>query len=96
MRARRTHFLYHGTLLYNFDLSLIETCLHSPPRQPDYRAERSHAAFLTNLPVARPSLVAAIDRAWPTHGELSEMPTAKIDELIATRFGQRSWNLEFP
>ena len=39
LRAKRRHLLYHGTLLYNFDLSLIETCLSAPPRQAiaDYR-----------------------------------------------------------
>jgi lipoate-protein ligase A len=42
LRAKRTHLLYHGTLLYNFNLPLIETCLHSPPRQPDYRNGRTH------------------------------------------------------
>src|SRR5258706_12613484 len=27
LRVKRTHLLYHGTLLYAFDLGLIEKCL---------------------------------------------------------------------
>src|SRR4051794_4007835 len=34
LRMKRSHLLYHGTLLYNFDLGLIEKCLCMPPRQP--------------------------------------------------------------
>jgi lipoate-protein ligase A len=96
MRAKRTHLLYHGTLLYNFDLHLIETCLKLPPRQPEYRDHRSHADFVTNLPIARQALVDAMHRAWPTEGELAELPAARIAGLIAERFGQPGWNLEFP
>ncbi|MBN1395236.1 MAG: lipoate--protein ligase family protein [Pirellulales bacterium] len=51
-RCRRNHLLYHGTLLYDFPLSLIERCLKIPPRMPHYRAGRGHAEFLTNLPLA--------------------------------------------
>jgi lipoate-protein ligase A len=96
LRARRSHLLYHGTLLYNFDLPLIETCLRLPTRQPEYRSQRPHAEFVANLPLPRQALVDAIDRAWPTQGELTELPATRITALIAQRFGQRSWNLEFP
>lgn len=95
LRARRSHFLYHGTLLYEFDLRMIETCLRLPPRQPEYRGQRSHAEFVMNLPVARKALVDAVDRAWPTQGELGEIPSARIAGLVAERFGQRGWNLEY-
>jgi lipoate-protein ligase A len=96
LRAKRSHLLYHGTLLYNFDSKLIETCLKLPPRYPDYRGQRSHTDFVTNLPIARQTLVDAVDRAWPTQDALAEVPAARIDRLIADRFGQRRWNLEFP
>jgi lipoate-protein ligase A len=96
LRAKRSHFLYHGTLLYNFDLHLIETCLRLPPRQPDYRDKRAHTDFVMNLPITRPALVGAIDRAWPTQSELAEWPAARVARLIADRFGREKWNLEFP
>jgi lipoate-protein ligase A len=96
LRAKRSHLLYHGTLLYNFDVGLIEACLRLPPRQPDYRGGRAHSRFVTNLPIARQTLVEAVDRAWPTPGGLAESPASRIARLIAERFGRRSWNLEFP
>jgi lipoate-protein ligase A len=95
MRARRTHLLYHGTLLYGFELSLIETCLRMPPRQPAYREGRSHGEFVANLPVAREELVAAIDSAWPTDGQLSDWPSERVASLVEKQFGLESWNFEF-
>ena len=96
LRAKRSHLLYHGTLLYNFDLGLIEMCLQLPPRQPDYRGRRSHTDFVMNLPITRPTLVEAIDRAWPTQSKLAEWPVARVTGLVADRFGRDIWNLEFP
>jgi lipoate---protein ligase len=63
-RGRRT-LLHHGTLLYGFDLLLIERYLRQPPREPAYRAGRSHAAFVTNLRLPRERLESAIHAAWP-------------------------------
>ena len=95
LRAKRTHLLYHGTLLYDFDLSLIETCLKSPPRQPDYRHARSHRDFVTNLPLARDTLIQAIDAAWPTQKPLKEWPKERVATLVAERFSRDDWNLKF-
>ena len=95
LRAKRTHLLYHGTLLYRCEMPLLSTCLRMPPRQPAYRAARTHADFLTNLPVARPSLIEAIDRAWPTTGEVADWPKDRVAALVAERFSDDSWNSEF-
>jgi lipoate-protein ligase A len=95
MRAKRTHFLYHGTLLYDFDLASIESCLLMPPRRPDYRGARPHRDFVMNLPLGREQLTAALDAAWPTTGELTDVPMSRVENLVATRFGQASWNYEF-
>jgi lipoate-protein ligase A len=42
-------FLHHGTILYRFDLDRVGQLLKPPSRQPDYRSQRSHADFVTNL-----------------------------------------------
>jgi lipoate-protein ligase A len=48
-RSRKT-LLHHGTILYNFDVSLAARYLQMPPpRSPAYRLGRSHADFLTNV-----------------------------------------------
>lgn len=96
LRVKRTHLLYHGTLLYDFDLSLVERYLRMPPRSPDYRDGRKHTDFLANLPVAREQVVEAIRSSWPTAGRLRELSRGRIDELVATRFGERQWNYELP
>jgi lipoate-protein ligase A len=95
LRAKRSHLLYHGTLLYNFDLSLIERCLRAPPRQPNYRRGRSHADFVTNLPLERAQLTRAVDSAFPGTELLSDWPRTQVIELVAKRFGRDDWNLVF-
>jgi lipoate-protein ligase A len=64
MRCKRDHFLYHGTLLYDFPLELITQCLTTPPRQPDYRQGRPHGDFVTNLPLPAITLRGAIQAAF--------------------------------
>jgi lipoate---protein ligase len=51
-QKRSKHFiLHHGTLLYAFDLSMIERYLSFPKIRPDYRRERKHIEFVTNFSV---------------------------------------------
>jgi lipoate-protein ligase A len=95
LRIKRTHLLYHGTLLYGFDLSLVAACLQMPRRQPDYRASRSHANFLLNLPLSRQDLTAILHQAWPTEKEAREWPRDRLNRLVAERFARDEWNLNF-
>jgi lipoate-protein ligase A len=95
LRAKRSHLLYHGTLLYDFDLALIDSCLRMPPRVPGYRAGRRHLDFVMNLPLYRQSLVDAVDLAWPTQGAVRDWPSERVAHLVAQRFARDSWNLEF-
>jgi lipoate-protein ligase A len=95
LRAKRSHVLYHGTLLYDGDLMLIDACLRMPPRQPEYRDKRSHLEFLMNLPITRTALLSAIDRAWPTTASLVDWPRDRVAALVRERFGQEGWNSEF-
>jgi lipoate-protein ligase A len=92
MRARRTHLLYHGTLLYGFPLATIETCLKSPPRQPDYRAGRTHADFVTNLPTTTADLRSALAAAWGAGEILPAWPQEKTALLVHERYGRDAWN----
>ncbi len=95
LRVKRTHLLYHGTLLYDFDLALIEKYLRTPPRQPDYRDGRPHREFLVNVPASRQQLADAVRAAWPGTSELNNVPLSRVDELVAIRFGSDRWNYEF-
>lgn len=93
LRVKRTHCLYHGTLLYDFDLSLVTACLAMPVRQPTYRSSRGHAEFVTNLPMNREGLENSMFAAWPTNGEVEDWPRNRVDQLVATRYGRNDWNL---
>lgn len=64
LQCKRNYALYHGTLLYKFDLAKISRYLLEPPRQPDYRQKRSHDAFVTNLPLTREQLATSLMEAW--------------------------------
>ncbi len=95
VRCKRKHLLYHGTLLYDFDLPLVSQLLTMPPRQPDYRQQRPHAAFIANLPLGAAQLRAALQDAWqaaPAHDY--QWPRERVQELVATRYGLDAWNLQ--
>lgn len=66
-RRTRHALLHHGTVLYAFDLALITAALPEPDRQPEYRARRPHAEFLTNVPRTVAAIRAAIEEASLRH-----------------------------
>lgn len=90
-QRKRTHLLHHGTLLYAFDVGLIERYLKSPPRAPDYRAGRSHADFVTNVSLPRERLVEIVKEAWPTIGTMDDVPMSLVRQLVAEKYGNDSW-----
>jgi len=61
-RRGRRALLHHGTVLYAFDAAAMERYLKPPPRQPAYRANRPHAAFVTNAPIQPYSVTDALMR----------------------------------
>lgn len=92
LRVKRTHFLYHGTLLYDFDLPLVGRLLRTAPRQPEYRQAREHGDFVTNLPLAKAAIEAALNMAWPAERELIDWPRERVAELVKERYQQDEWN----
>ncbi len=95
LRCCRTHMLYHGTLLYAFPLELIAKCLRQPPRQPEYRADRSHAEFVSNLPAHPDELRTCITRAWKADRELQFDAKLKAltKRLALEKYSRDAWNL---
>lgn len=93
VRICRQHVLYHGTILYRVDLDLIARCLAMPPRQPEYRNQRSHERFLVNIPVEPLGLRAALGETFAAEHPLTELPLAQIDDLVRSRYGSQAWNL---
>lgn len=85
LRLKRRCLLYHGTLLYNFPLELVETCLAMPPRQPAYRQGRPHRTFLTNLPLCGEAIRRAVAVAWSAKERRTDWPQALTTRLAMSK-----------
>jgi lipoate-protein ligase A len=94
LRVKRRHLLYHGTLLYDFDLALVERCLAHPPREPSYRGGRTHSQFIANLPIPRDQLRQAVINAWQADQPHDDWPRQRTARLVAAKYSRAWWNLE--
>lgn len=91
LRMTRRAFLYHGTLLYDFDLPRIARYLGRAVREPEYRQGRDHTSFVTNLATTREALAAAIAEAWQARENRYEVPREEVSRLCRERYEQREW-----
>lgn len=94
-RRRKKFLLFHGTFLLNLDLSLASELLLMPSRQPDYRENRAHADFLTNLNVSAEEVKAALAKAWRAELPLKNPPLDKTAALAREKYKTREWNFKF-
>jgi lipoate-protein ligase A len=85
-RRRRSFLLFHGTLLLSFDLSLMEELLLQPTKQPEYRRQRSHKDFLTNVDLPPQVIKETLRKCWNATEILKEVPLARIAELAKTSY----------
>jgi lipoate-protein ligase A len=90
-QRKRDYLLHHGTLLYSFDLGRIGCYLRQPARQPEYRANREHAAFVRNLPAERAAIEGAMREAWDAHTPLETWPAERVRQLVADKYSQAEW-----
>ncbi|MBA3482021.1 MAG: lipoate--protein ligase family protein [Pirellulales bacterium] len=91
LRLKRHRLLYHGTILYDFPIPRLGRWLDAPARRPDYRGERGHEAFVTNLPASREALTAALVEAWHATDALADWPQARTAALASGRYASPSW-----
>jgi len=92
LRCKRDHWLYHGTLLYDFDLALVGELLRMPPRQPEYRTGRPHGQFVANVPASAGSLRLALATALEADQPLEDWPHERTERLVASRYERDDWN----
>ena len=104
LRCQQNCLLYHGTILYGFDLQRLHDCLGTPPRQPEYRQGRDHRSFVTNLPVAVDALHLALQTTWQQ--AINCQPQTQVDsetlleqeqqirELAETKYESTAWNFK--
>lgn len=95
LRCKRGHLLYHGTLLYDYPLANIAQYLGTPARMPEYRAGRAHESFVTNVPLSREKMVAALREAFGAEAELPSLPTELTQKLVTEKYSQESWTERF-
>ncbi len=65
----RHYILHHGTILYDFDLSVIEKFLKVPKEVPEYRQGRSHRDFVTNIGVTKEAIKEAVQKIFNVNRE---------------------------
>jgi lipoate---protein ligase len=93
VRCRRNHFLYHGTLLYDFPLSLIERCLAMPPRMPDYRDGRPHEGFVMNLGLRSEAIRQALIDSFDAREPCDAWPESRTAQLVAEKYSLPEWRV---
>jgi lipoate-protein ligase A len=94
-RRRKNFLLFHGTLLLDCDLALVSELLLMPSLQPDYRARRTHAEFVTNLKLPAEKLKAALAKMWSANVALKNPPWEEIARLAREKYSTREWNFKF-
>ena len=72
-KRSRKFILHHGTLLYQFDLKKIEEYLTIPKDVPEYRQNRSHSDFVTNVPAAAGALKQKIRQTFAVTREIADL-----------------------
>lgn len=87
--------LVHGTFLLDFDLPRIERYLRMPIKQPDYRHNRPHADFVTNLSVDADRLRESLLSEWRASADFGVDLLPEIDRLVDERYGRSEWSSKF-
>jgi lipoate-protein ligase A len=96
-RRKHSHLLFHGAILLNLDLALLDAVLTMPSLQPDYRRGRTHGKFLTQLGLPPEPVKQALRAAWNANEPLSpEAPwpdwRSAIAKLVAEKYSRHEWN----
>ncbi len=91
VRKRRHWMLYHGTVLCDFDLSLISNCLGEPARRPEYRGQRSHDQFVTCVAVSTQAVADAIAERWDAKDPFDDPPLDLARQMVSEKYATRQW-----
>lgn len=96
-RRRRNFCLFHGSILLDFELPLIERYLRMPSKEPDYRKNRAHREFLTNLHRSEADVKLALRTAWDADELLEATPVLHqaTTQLVNTKYSLPGWNRKF-
>jgi|SRR6266851_1395962 len=90
-QRKRNFLLHHGTILFGFDPGLVDRYLRMPSRQPDYRRQRSHGDFLTNLPTDSETLKRHLLGAWDATTITDSWPQELVRDLVESKYHLEEW-----
>jgi lipoate-protein ligase A len=93
-RRKKSHLLFHGTLLYNFDISKVNHYLLPPPLQPDYRKNRPHDKFITNVPLPKDTLIHALTTHWNATPASLPPLNDPIATLLTEKYLKSEWHYD--
>ena len=79
---RRRWLLHHGTILLDYDVSLMERYLRMPRKIPEYRKNRPHAEFVANTGLRADAVKAAFQKYFRVHAA-SQNPTSLEKEHLS-------------
>ncbi len=94
-RRKREAVLFHGTFLYKFKISQIEKYLKPPSSEPDYRDNRSHKKFLTNISINPHWIKKSFAKDWEATNVTHDYPKEIVEQLVQTRYSQDAWNKKY-
>ena len=94
-RRRQKWLLFHGAFLLDCDLDLLSAVLRPPPRQPDYRAHRTHTDFVTNLHLPPEKIKTALCEIWNADAPRTDWPREAAQTLVAEKYTRDEWNFKF-
>ena len=92
LRVARNHLLYHGTLMYDFPIESITSLLRRAPREPDYRRDRDHANFVTNVALSPERLCRLLAAGWNAKMLRADWPRNRVERLVNERYADNAWN----
>ena len=90
-KRSRYCLMHQATLLYDFKLELIPLYLQHPDKQPDYRRQRDHLDFVTNLPLDAATLRERIRNAWNTVPVQESWQAPGLETLLEEKYCNPEW-----
>ena len=94
---KHNFFLQHGTFLYNFDLEKVSLYLKHPPIEPDYRKNRQHEKFLTNISLTDKKIQDIILEIFPYNNVyfLNNRDLKELKRSVYLKYNKKKWNYMF-
>ena len=92
LRIARNHLLYHGTLLQAVDQPLIQACLKTAPRQPEYRNRREHDEFVTNISINAAEFCDCLAERYGAEEVMVDWPIEETQLLHQSKYADPEWH----